>query len=50
MLMIWLHGLPSCVNPLRELYDALIYINRKDIAGLFVRSLVCFLIGIKFEL
>ena len=33
MMIIWLHGLPHHKNPLNELYDALIAINRKEAAG-----------------
>lgn len=32
MLLIWLHGLSSTKNPLDEMYDALIYINKQDVA------------------
>jgi len=33
MMIIWLHSLPNCKNPFNELYDALIAINRKEVAG-----------------
>lgn len=32
MLLIWLHGLSPAKNPLNELYDALIYINKQEVA------------------
>lgn len=32
MLQIWLHGLSPCKNPLNELYEALIYINKHEVA------------------
>ncbi|CAG2183203.1 unnamed protein product, partial [Oppiella nova] len=32
MMIIWLHSLPPSKNPFNELYDALIAINRKEIA------------------
>lgn len=32
MLLIWLHGLSPSKNPLNELYDALIYINKEEVA------------------
>ncbi|KAH7643738.1 uncharacterized protein LOC124494328 [Dermatophagoides farinae] len=32
MLLIWLHGLSSSKDPMNELYDALIYINKSDVA------------------
>lgn len=31
MLLIWLHGLSSAKDPLNELYDALIYIDKEDV-------------------
>ncbi|CAG2117106.1 unnamed protein product [Medioppia subpectinata] len=33
MMIIWLHSLPPSKNPFNELYEALIAINRKEIAG-----------------
>ncbi|RWS22047.1 ankyrin repeat domain containing protein 26-like protein, partial [Leptotrombidium deliense] len=32
MMLIWLHGVPPCVNPLKELLDTLIAIDRKEVA------------------
>ncbi|GFY36613.1 ankyrin repeat and death domain-containing protein 1A [Trichonephila clavipes] len=32
MLLIWLQGLPSCKHPLKELYEALTAINKRDVA------------------
>lgn len=32
MLLIWLHGLPPNTNPLKELFEALVAIDKRDIA------------------
>lgn len=33
MLLIWLHGLPPTSNPLKDLFEALVAIDKRDVAG-----------------
>lgn len=35
MLLIWLHGVPSSKHPMKELFEALTAINKRDVAGNF---------------
>lgn len=32
MLLIWLHGLPPDTNPLKDLFEALVAIDKRDVA------------------
>lgn len=34
MMLIWAHGLSSDVNPIKELYESLVAIGRRPLAGI----------------